>query len=174
LFALGVLSALLKLCIVFFFWEKALMIKEKDMIKPLAVMLIIAAFTFALVVFGLLQSSVRIVGRGTVKAVGVGIYWDSNCTNTVSFIDWGMVEPGSMNNVTVYVRNEGNVAANISLATENWNPINASDYLALSWIYDGRQLSPQEVIPATLTLTVSSSVQGIESFSFDIIMSISG
>ena len=97
------------------------MIKEKDMIKPLAVMLIIAAFTFALVVFGLLQSSVRMVGRGTVKAVGVGIYWDSNCTNTVSFIDWGMVEPGSMNNVTV-----------------------------------------------------SSSVQGIESFSFDIIMSISG
>jgi hypothetical protein len=85
-----------------------------------------------------------------------------------------MIEPGSMNNATVYVRNEGNVAANISLATENWNPSNASDYLALSWDYDGRLLNPREVAQVTLTLIVSSSVHGIESFSFDIIISISG
>jgi hypothetical protein len=106
--------------------------------------------------------------------VGVGVFWDSNCTSPVSFIDWGMVEPGFMNNVTVYVRNEGNVIASISLATENWSPSNASDYLALSWNYDGRQLGSQEVIPTILALTVSSSVHGIESFSFDIIISISG
>jgi hypothetical protein len=158
---------------VFFFWEKALIIKEKYMIKPLAVMLIVAALTLTLVVFALLQYSVRIGGRGTVKAVSVGVFWDSNCTNRVSFIDWGMVEPGPMNNVTVYVRNEGNVAASIYLTTENWDPPNASDYLTLSWNYEGQQLSPQEVIPAILTLTVSPSVQGIESFSFDIIISIS-
>ena len=85
-----------------------------------------------------------------------------------------MVEPGSTNNATVYVRNEGNVAANISLATENWNPSNASNYMTLSWNYDGQQLNPQEVAQITLTLNVSSSVQGIESFSFDIIISISG
>jgi hypothetical protein len=159
---------------VFFFWEKALIIKEKYMIKPLAVMLIVAALTLTLVVFALLQYSVRIGGRGAVKAVDVGVFWDSNCTSTVSFIDWGMVEPGSMNNVTVYVRNEGNVAASIYLTTENWDPPNASDYLTLSWNYDGQQLIPQEVTPATLTLTVSPSVHGIESFSFDIIISISG
>ncbi len=84
-----------------------------------------------------------------------------------------MVEPGSINNVTVYVRNEGNVAATISLTTENWNPANASDYLTLGWNYDGRQLSPQEVIAAILTLTVCPSVHGIEGFSLDIIISIS-
>jgi len=123
---------------------------------------------------GFMQSSVRIVGRGTVKAVGVGVFWDSNCTNTVSFIDWGMVEPGSKNNVTIYVRNEGNVAASISLATENWNPPNASDYLALIWDYDERLLNPREVAQVTLTLSVSSSVHGIENFSFDIIISVSG
>jgi len=144
------------------------------MIKSLAVMLIVAALTLTLVVFALLQYSVRIGGRGAVKAVDVGVFWDSNCTNPVSVIDWGMVEPGSMNNVTVYVRNEGNVAAHISLATENWNPSSASDYLALSWNYDDRQLNPKEVVQTTLTLTVSSIAQGIESFSFDIIISISG
>jgi len=145
-------------------------LRQRVAFKPLAVLLSIVALT--VLASGFMQSSVRIVGRGTVKAVGVGVFWDSNCTNPVSFIDWGMVEPGSMNNVTVYVRNEGNVVANISMATENWNPSNASDYLALSWNYDGRQLNPLEVVQVTLTLAVSSSVQGIESFSFDIIISI--
>jgi len=79
-----------------------------------------------------------------------------------------------MNNVIVYVKNEGNVAASITLATENWNPLNASDYLVLSWNYDGRQLNTREEAQVTLTLTVSSSVQGIEDFSFDIIISIIG
>ncbi len=146
--------------------------RQRIAFKPLAVLLSIVALT--VLASGLTQSSVRIVGRGTVKAVGVGVFWDSNCTNPVSFIDWGMVEPGSMNNVTVYVRNEGNVAASISLATENWNPSNASDYLSLSWNYDGRQLNPSEVVQATLTLTVSLDVQGIDSFNFDIIISVSG
>ena len=145
--------------------------RQRIALKPLATLISIVALTA--LASGFMQSSVRIVGRGTVKAVGVGVFWDSNCTDQVSFIDWGMVEPASMNNVTVYVRNEGNVAANISLATENWNPSNASDYLALGWNYDGGQLNPREVAQVTLTLTVSSSVQGIESFSFDIIISIS-
>jgi hypothetical protein len=152
--------------------DRRMSFKQRIALKPLAVLFSIVALT--VVASGFIQSSVRIVGHGTVKAVGVGVFWDSNYTNPVSFIDWGMVEPGSMNNVTVYVRNEGNVAANISLATENWNPPNASDYLALSWNYDGRPLNPLEVAQVTLTLTVSSSVQGIESFSFDIIISVSG
>jgi len=147
-------------------------LRQKIALKPLAVLLSIVALI--VLASGFTQSSVRIVGRGTVKAVGVGVFWDSNCTDPVSFVDWGVVEPGSMNNVTVYVRNEGNVAANISLATENWNPSNASNYMTLSWNYDGQQLNPQEVAQITLTLNVSSSVQGIESFSFDIIISISG
>jgi len=147
-------------------------LRRRIALKPLAVLLSIVALI--VLASGFTQSSVRIVGRGTVKAVGVGVFWNSNCTDPVSFIDWGVVEPGSMNNVTVYVRNEGNVAANISLATENWSPSNASDYVTLSWNYDGQQLNPQEVAQITLTLNVSSSVQGIESFSFDIIISISG
>lgn len=84
-----------------------------------------------------------------------------------------MVEPSSMNNVTVYVRNEGDVAASISLSTENWNLSNASDYLTLSWNYDGRPLNPLDVVQVTLTLTVSSSVQRITSSSFDTIISAS-
>jgi hypothetical protein len=152
--------------------DRRMSFRQRIALKPLAALLSIIALTA--LASGFVQSSVRIVGRGTVKAVGVGVFWDSNCTNSVSFIDWGMVEPGSMNNVTVCVRNEGNVAASLSLATDNWNPSNASNYLALSWNYDGRPLNPLEVAQVTLTLAVSPSVQGIESFRFDIIISISG
>ena len=147
-------------------------LRQRIALKPLAVLVSFVALI--VLASGFTQSSVRIVGRGTVKAVGVGVFWNSNCTDPVSFIDWGMVEPGSMNNVTVYVRNEGNVASSISLATENWNPSNASDYLTLSWNYDGRQLNLLEVVQVTLSLAVSPSVQGIESFSFDIVISIIG
>jgi hypothetical protein len=146
--------------------------KEKGQIKPSAAILIAALFTLALAAYAILQSSVRINNQGTVKALGVGVYWDSNCTNPVSLINWGTVEPGSTNNVTVYVRNEGNTAANISMTTENWNPLNAPNYLTLNWNYNGQQLNPSETVQITLSLNVSSSVQGIENFSFDIIISI--
>jgi hypothetical protein len=135
-------------------------------------MFVVMVLALMLAVFGLLQSSVRIGGRGTVKVVGVGVFWDGSCTDPVSAIDWGMVEPGSVNNVTVYVRNEGNVASNISLTVENWNPLNASDYFILTWDYDCEQLNPREVAQTTLTLSVSQSVHGIESFSFDIVFSV--
>jgi len=148
-------------------------IKEKGQIKPSAAVLIAALFTLALAAYAILQSSVRINNQGTVKALGVGVYWDSNCTNPVSLINWGTVEPGSTNNVTVYVRNEGNTAANISMTTENWNPTNAPNYLTLNWNYNGQQLNPSEAVQITLSLIVSSNVQGIENFSFDIIIGIS-
>ena len=148
-------------------------IKETGQVKPSAAILIAALFTLALAAYAILQSSVRINNQGTVKALGVGVYRDHNCTSPVSLINWGTVEPGSTNNVTVYVRNEGNTAANISMTTENWNPQNAPNYLTLNWNYNGQQLNPSEAVQITLSLDVSSSVQGIENFSFDIIISIS-
>jgi len=147
-------------------------IKETGQVKPSAAILIAALFTLALAAYAILQSSVRINNQGTVKALDVGVYWDSNCTNPVSLINWGTVEPDSTNNVTVYVRNEGNTAANISMTSENWNPSNAPNYLTLNWNYNGQQLNPSETVQITLSLNVSSSVQGIENFSFDIIISI--
>jgi len=147
-------------------------IKETGQVKPSAAILIAALFTLALAAYAILQSSVRINNQGTVKALGVGVYWDSNCTNPVSLINWGTVEPGSTNNVTIYVRNEGNTAANISMTTENWNPSNAPNYLTLNWNYNGQQLNPSEAVQITLSLTVSSSIQGIENFNFDITISV--
>ena len=111
---------------------------------------------------------------GSVKAIGVGVYSDENCTSEVSIIDWRMLEPGSSENVTVYIRNEGNSVASLSMDTSNWSPSNASNYITLSWDYGGVSITPGEVVQVTFSLSVSASIEGVTSFSFDIVIVGSG
>ena len=125
-------------------------------------------------IYGILEATRTVGGSGIVKAVGVGVYWDAGCTNNATSIDWGMVEPGSAKNVTIYVKNEGNIDVTLSLNATNWSPENALGYMTLSWNYGGQSISPGEVIQVTLTLAVSSDTQGITSFSFDIIITGTG
>jgi len=115
-----------------------------------------------------MQTNTKISNQGALKTVGVGVYWDSGLTNKVSSIDWGILEPGSNVNKTVYIRNEGNAAATLSMTTSNWNPSNASNYLTLTWNYGGQTLNVNEAIQVKFTLSASSSVTGITNFSFDI------
>lgn len=52
----------------------------------------------------------------------------------------------------------------------NWNPKAASRYITLSWDYGGQSISPNNVVPVVLTLSVSKDISGITNFSFDIII----
>jgi hypothetical protein len=101
-------------------------------------------------------------------AVQLGVYSDSGCTSALSSISWGTLSPGNTTTSTMYVRNEGNVAVTLSIQTADWNPANASSYLVFGWNCTGYVLQPSQVVQALLTLTVSSSISGITSFSFDI------
>lgn len=122
----------------------------------------------------LLNNSKTVTNAGSVKGVGVGIYWDLACTNRTSSINWGLLDPGSNKTVTVYVRNEGNAAATLSKVVQNWNPSTASSYMTLNWNYAGQTLSVNQVLQVKLTLVVSSTVSGITNFSFDIIITATG
>jgi hypothetical protein len=106
--------------------------------------------------------------------MGFGIYWDQQCTAATSSLDWGLLEPGSSTDFTLYLRNEGNSALTLSMASENWSPANATDYLTLAWNREGQQVNPDEVLKFVITLSVSTDVQGIDSFSFDITISGTG
>lgn len=111
---------------------------------------------------------------GTVKAIGVGVYWDISCGDLVSSIDWGFVEPGATENVTVYIRNEGSAPVALSLETENWSPSNASDYMSVTWDYEGEVIDVGGVVEVTLSLSVSDTIEGITNFGFDIVIIGSG
>jgi len=119
-------------------------------------------------VLSALQTSRTVSNAGTVKAIGVGVFWNNECTDPLSSIDWGILEPGSSKKVTCYIRNEGNSVSTLSMYASNWSPSNASDYLTLSWDYGGQSINPDDVTQVTFTLSVDASIDGITSFSFDI------
>ncbi len=136
-------------------------------------------YTLALTAFGPLVSSAitsnkTVSNNGSVKGIGVGVYSDSACTNALTSINWGTLDPGSNANKTVYIRNEGNSVATLSMTTSNWNPASASSYMTLSWNYGGQTLDVNQVVQIRLTLSVSSSVTGITNFSFDITITATG
>jgi hypothetical protein len=110
---------------------------------------------------------------GVLKTIGIGAYWDPDLTSKASTTDWGLLQPGAQKSLTVYVHNEGNSPVTLSLSTSNWIPSTASDYLALTWNYNGQTISPSAQMQVTLTLTVSSNITGISNFSFDIIIAAS-
>jgi hypothetical protein len=150
--------------------------RKKGIVLGGAVAFGIFALAFSMLgpVMSLVQANKTVSNSGSIKGIGVGIYQYSNCTSPVSSISWGMLDPGSNKNVTVYIRNEGNSPATLSMATSNWNPSTASNYMTLTWNYGGQTLSVNQVIPVKLTLSASSTISGITNFSFDITITASG
>jgi hypothetical protein len=105
-----------------------------------------------------------------ISTQGVGVYWDAQCKNEVSSVDWGMMEPGSSTSVMVYVRNEANTSTVFSLSAENWNPVNASQYISLTWDYAGAVVDVGAVVQVTVSLWVSDTIEGVTDFTFDIVV----
>jgi len=123
-------------------------------------------------------SNLTIPGIGTIKTIGVEAYWDLNCENKTETIDWGTIWAGSSKNVTLYMRSVSNFEATLYLNATNWNPANISDYMNLSWNYNGTTVHPDDTIQVTLTLSASSSdsfihyliTNDVKDFSFDIVI----
>jgi len=132
---------------------------------------VIAVMGLMVSALGALVATRTISNVGNLQAIGVGVYWDSSCTNAVSSIDWGALEPGANKQFTIYVKNEGSVPVKLSMTVSNWDPSSAASYMTLSWNRDNYVLSAGSVVSAVLTLSVSSSISGVTSFSFDIIIS---
>src|SRR3990172_9431211 len=85
-----------------------------------------AIFLLTIIILGAIiadfGSIISVVHAGSVEGLGTGIYWDQACTNRTLSLDWGLIEAGSNNALTVYVRNECNSAVSLWLSTSNWTP----------------------------------------------------
>jgi hypothetical protein len=96
-----------------------------------------------------------------------GIYWNQDCSNATTSINWGAVEPGATKKSVVYVRNEGAVPFALAKSFKNWNPSSAAMYIMLTWDYSNQTLMAGDVVRLTLTLTVSPDAQTAGAFSYD-------
>jgi hypothetical protein len=132
--------------------------------------IIALALASGLAVSGLLSTSLTLPSTGTVLAINVEVYWDIAGTQNVTSIDWGIPAPGDIVTRTVYVKNTGNNPMDVSLSTSGWNPAGAATYLTVTWDREGTLISAGNLIPAVITLDVSSGITGITDFSFNIVI----
>ena len=139
---------------------------------------LIAVLTLAVILGGValgqMMSSARVMSSGLVKSVGVGVYKDSNCSEVMSSIGWGIVESGSPYNVSAHIRNEGNTEVALFLNATDWNPPEAETYVILSWNYTGQLVMPNQAIPVILTLSVGNNAPSGRSFTFNVVITAIG
>jgi hypothetical protein len=100
----------------------------------------------------------------------VEVFWDRNCTQGVSSIDWGSLTPGMTKTVSVYVQNKSNETCVLFLIPTGWSPNVAANYLGFLQDHENKKIQPNEIVKVTLSLTVSPNIAGITNFSFNIIV----
>ena len=122
----------------------------------------------------LTASNQTLTTSGTIKTVNVGVYLDEACTVPASSISWGTVAPGSSTVETVYVKNLGSVTMTLNMTSNTWTPSNCPTYMSLTWNDEGVAVNVGDSVQADLNLTVSSSITGITSFSFNVVITGSG
>ena len=102
--------------------------------------------------------------------MNVEIFTNIECTQSCNNINWGTLTPGEPFTQTIYIKNSGNTPITLFMTTENWTPTNANTYLNLSWDKENTNLNPDQVVLASLTLSVSLEIETINDFNFDIII----
>ena len=153
--------------------------------RTILLILLVAVITIALsTTISILSeriTTLKVPSLGTVKTLGVKAYWNRKLENKTETIDWDTISPGSSKNFTLYLRSISTTETTLNLNTTNWNPANISEYMNLSWNYNGTILPRGGIIQVTLTLTASSSntfrlylmTNDVKEFDFDIIISTS-
>ena len=101
--------------------------------------------------------------------IDLDIYNEIECINKKTEIAWGSINAGSYVSRTIYIKNSGSTEVVLSFLTDEWNPVETSRYLTLSWDYDGSPVKIGNVLRIKLTLAVDSSINGVDRFSFDVI-----
>jgi len=135
--------------------------------KVLVVILTIAALSLTVTTLAVLNVGQNVSSSGTIRtSPDIGIFADQQCTANMTSINWGSIGPGETAAQIVYIKNTGTTALSLCpLDSSSWNPSNAGNYLSLSWNQTGTQLLAGQSVAAMITLTVSSNITGITSFS---------
>ena len=88
---------------------------EKICIGVLLVMLVTLGLSQITQALSAEQTMKTVSSSGVIKRIGVGIYTDSLSMFPLTSLPWGILESDSHQYITVYIRNEGNTAATLSM-----------------------------------------------------------
>jgi len=130
--------------------------------------LTITALALTLTTAAILSSNQTVPLNGTINAVNLDVYSDSACTQPVTALNVGTLNPGGTATQTIYVKNTGNIAETLTMTTNNWTPTDASSALTLTWNRQNTVLTPGATTQATLTLTAATNTGTLTTFSCDV------
>jgi hypothetical protein len=125
------------------------------------------AMVFVAGAYAAISYTASISTSGNITGVGVSIYSDSSGNTVLNNVNWGTFEPGASVKTTIYVKSTSNVPVTLSLTTNTWQPTTASNYLTLTWNYNGGNLAPGVIYGIEMTLTASASAPSGTSFTFN-------
>ena len=148
------------------------MAKRKISITTAIVALIIIGIVLTLNTFAAITTSTNVSSTGVVStSANLGVYSNSGCTTSLSSIPWGTLTSGGTTTYTIYVKNTSSgLSLTLNMTTTSWSPASANGPITITWNQQGTDLQPGASTTATLTLTVSSSIVDITSFSVNIVI----
>ena len=134
------------------------------------VTLVIIAITLTFTTFAAITTSQNVQSTGAItSSANLGVYSNSACTTLLSNINWGTLTPGGATTQTIYLKNTGSdLSLALSMATNEWTPASANGPITLTWTKEGTILQPGQSVAATFTLSASSSIANVTSFSVQI------
>jgi len=154
---------------------------KKTVLLILTVMIMTLLFSSIISIWLSKVIHLEVPSLGTIKTIGVEAYVDEKLENKIEKFDWDVIWLGSSKNITLYVKSISNMKTVLQLNATNWNPKNITEYLYLSWNYNGTPIDPGKVIKITITLSSPSLmsfdrareyliVNKVKEFNFDIII----
>ena len=82
---------------------------------------------------------------------------DINSANGSLIVDWGVIQVGSSNSVSFYLRSVSSVPVTIALSADNWVPQSIESFMPVSWNYTGNQIAPGEEISVRIDLKTTTT-----------------
>ena len=136
--------------------------------KLAVIILTVAAMAVAGLTIAAITVNQNVPSSGTITTgPNIGVYSNHACTNPITSINWGSIEAGGNTSQTIYIENTGDTQMAPSITVGGWSPSNAGTYITITWPTLPAEIQPgaSNAVAVTLTLTVSSSITGISSFS---------
>lgn len=142
--------------------------------KTILLILAVAAVTLVVSSFVSLWlariGNLRVPSLGTIKTEGVEAYWDIDLQNKTEEIAWGTLQLGSSKDVNLFLLSISNIPVTLTLTKEDLTFYDASEvpvsppgtlsqYMNITWNYDGDEIEAGEVIPVALTLRAEYSTE---------------
>jgi hypothetical protein len=147
-----------------------LAIKIQNVSITIIIALVASGALLTITTLGLLSTTQEVPFEGTITTLNVNVYLDQECTQNCTSMSWGGVYAGESQTQKIYIKNTGNTPIELSMTITDWNPTTANGPISMAWNKENYILEQEEIVEATLTLTISENINDITDFGYKMLI----